>query len=84
MWKCPIQSMFDWMVAIGLAVCALHVGRVRLGGLLLAYGALIRAFPVLALVGLADRMAHSVLKRGHDRVVEKTVAEFRNRLGAVG
>jgi uncharacterized protein YndB with AHSA1/START domain len=33
---------------------------------------------------LADRMAHPMLKRGHDRVVEKTVAEFRSRLGAVG
>jgi hypothetical protein len=52
---------FDWMVAIGLAVCALHVGRVRLGGLLLAYGALIRAFPVLALVGLALPAANAVL-----------------------
>jgi hypothetical protein len=52
---------FDWMVAIGLAVCALHVGRVRLGGLLLAYGALIRAFPVLALAGLALPAANAVL-----------------------
>jgi hypothetical protein len=33
---------------------------------------------------LADRVAHPVLKRGHDRVVENTVAEFRSRLGAVG
>jgi uncharacterized protein YndB with AHSA1/START domain len=30
---------------------------------------------------LADRMAHPVLKRGHDRVVENTVAEFRRHLG---
>lgn len=29
---------------------------------------------------LADRMAHPVLKRGHDRVVENTVAKFRSRL----
>jgi uncharacterized protein YndB with AHSA1/START domain len=33
---------------------------------------------------LADRMAHPVLKRGHDRVVENTVAEFRRRLGGLG
>jgi uncharacterized protein YndB with AHSA1/START domain len=33
---------------------------------------------------LADRMAHPALKRGHDHVVEKTVAKFRSRLGAVG
>jgi hypothetical protein len=33
---------------------------------------------------MADRMAHPILKRGHDRVVENTVAEFRRRLGGVG
>src|ERR1700735_578952 len=33
---------------------------------------------------LADRMAHPVLKRGHDRVVENTVAEFRRRLSVAG
>jgi hypothetical protein len=33
---------------------------------------------------LADRMAHPVLKRGHDHVVENTVAEFRRRLCAGG
>jgi uncharacterized protein YndB with AHSA1/START domain len=33
---------------------------------------------------LADRMAHPVLKRGHDRVVENTVAEFRRRLSGLG
>jgi uncharacterized protein YndB with AHSA1/START domain len=33
---------------------------------------------------LVDRMAHPMLKRGHDHVVENTVAEFRSRLGAVG
>jgi uncharacterized protein YndB with AHSA1/START domain len=33
---------------------------------------------------LADRMAHPILKRGHDRVVETTVAEFRRRLSGVG
>jgi hypothetical protein len=33
---------------------------------------------------LADRMAHPVLKRGHDRVVENTVAEFRRHLSVAG
>jgi hypothetical protein len=33
---------------------------------------------------LADRMAHPVLKRGHDLVVENTVAEFRRHLGGLG
>jgi hypothetical protein len=52
---------FDWMVAIGLGVCALHVGRLRLGGVLLTYAALIRAFPVLALAGLALPAANVAL-----------------------
>lgn len=42
----------DWMVALGLAVAALHRGRHRLGGALLAYSALIRAFPALAVLAL--------------------------------
>ena len=33
---------------------------------------------------LADRVGHPVLKRGHDRVVENTVAEFRRRLSIAG
>jgi hypothetical protein len=38
----------DWMVAVGLGACALKKERWALGGALLAYGALIRAFPALA------------------------------------
>jgi hypothetical protein len=33
---------------------------------------------------LADRMAHPALRRGHDHIVENTVAEFRSRLGVPG
>lgn len=40
----------DWMVALALGVCALRRERWMLGGALLAYAALIRAFPALALV----------------------------------
>ena len=43
----------DWMAAIGFGVCALKVRRWYLGGALLAYAGLIRAFPALALFGLA-------------------------------
>jgi hypothetical protein len=43
----------DWMVALGLGVCALKVRRWYLGGVLLAYAGLIRAFPAMAVFGLA-------------------------------
>jgi hypothetical protein len=42
----------DWIVAVGLGACALKKERWVLGGVLLAYGALIRAFPGMALVFL--------------------------------
>ncbi|MBC8134236.1 MAG: hypothetical protein H7X95_14735 [Deltaproteobacteria bacterium] len=38
----------DWMVALGLGACALRKERWALGGGLLAYGGLIRAFPAFA------------------------------------
>ncbi len=42
----------DWIVAIGLGVCALRAERWVLGGVLLAYGGLIRAFPEIAVIFL--------------------------------
>ncbi|MGB5266872.1 MAG: discoidin domain-containing protein [Polyangiales bacterium] len=47
----------DWMVLLGLGVCALASRRWFLAGLLLGWGAMIRAFPVLALVFLAAPIA---------------------------
>ena len=47
----------DWMVLLGLGVCALASRRWFVGGLLLGWGAMIRAFPVLALVFLAAPIA---------------------------
>jgi hypothetical protein len=38
----------DWLVALGLGACALKRGRYYLGGVLMAYGGLIRAFPAMA------------------------------------
>jgi hypothetical protein len=38
----------DWLVAIGLGACALKTGRYALGGVLMAYAGLIRAFPAMA------------------------------------
>jgi hypothetical protein len=38
----------DWLVALGFGACALKKGRYFLGGVLMAYGGLIRAFPAMA------------------------------------
>jgi len=38
----------DWLVALGIGACALKKGRYVLGGVLVAYGGLIRAFPAMA------------------------------------
>ncbi len=43
----------DWMAALGLGACALRKERWALGGGLLAYGGLIRAFPSFAALFLA-------------------------------
>ena len=43
----------DWMVGLGLGLCALRRERWLLAGVLLAWAAMIRAFPALALAGLA-------------------------------
>ena len=51
----------DWMVLLGLGVCALESRRLFLAGVLLGWGAMIRAFPVLALVFLAAPIAWRLL-----------------------
>jgi hypothetical protein len=38
----------DWLVALGIGACALKRNRPMLGGALLAYGGLIRAFPAVS------------------------------------
>jgi hypothetical protein len=43
----------DWLAYLGLGACALRREHYRLGGALLALAGLIRAFPLLALLGLA-------------------------------
>ena len=43
----------DWMVLIGLGVCALKSRHLMLAGMLLGWAAMIRAFPALALAFLA-------------------------------
>ena len=51
----------DWMILLGLGVCALASRRWYLAGVLLGWGAMIRAFPVLALVFLAAPIAWRLL-----------------------
>lgn len=51
----------DWMVCLGLGVVALGAGRPRVAGALLAFAALIRAFPALALLGLGFPLAYGYL-----------------------
>lgn len=51
----------DWMVCVGLGVVALAAGRHRWAGAALAFGALIRAFPALALAALALPLAYAYL-----------------------
>src|SRR6185436_2329200 len=43
----------DWLAYLGFAACALKRQRWALGGALLAFATMIRAFPVLALMAAA-------------------------------
>jgi len=51
----------DWMVYLGLGVCALKSERFKLGGALLAMSALIRAFPAIALLALGVPLVQAVI-----------------------
>lgn len=53
----------DWMALLGLGVCALAARRYVLGGGLLAWSAMIRAFPALALLFLAAPIAWRLFER---------------------
>ncbi len=51
----------DWMVYLGLGACALKVGRYGLGGALLAFSAMIRAFPAITLFALGIPVLYYVI-----------------------
>ena len=57
----------DWMVLLGLGVCALQSRRLFLAGLLLGWSAMIRAFPVLALAFLAAPIAWKLIAASRER-----------------
>lgn len=57
----------DWMVLIGLGVCALHRRRWFVAGALLGWAAMIRAFPALALVFLAAPLGWRAFRAWRNR-----------------
>lgn len=83
---------FDWMVALGLAACALHVGRAALGGALLGYAAMMRAFPAASLALLvaaalapaAIRAARAARAQEGWLSARELIAEHRAALVAAG
>lgn len=57
----------DWMVLIGLGVCALKSKRFVLAGMLLGWAAMIRAFPLLALLFLGAPVGWQILRAWQQR-----------------
>jgi hypothetical protein len=54
---------YDWLAATVMGVCALKKERYALAGVLLAYGALVRVFPVLFLFGLGVVALRALVRR---------------------
>lgn len=82
---------YDWIVALGLAACALRSRRYVLGGGLLAYSGLVRAFPAVAGLFLLAPFAWAVIDaarkaRGLPRLAEVEGAKpfFRAVAGGLG
>jgi hypothetical protein len=67
----------DWLVALGLGACALKKGRYALGGVLMAYGGLIRAFPAMATFFFLVPMAWFAFDTWLSRHKLPTKAEWR-------
>jgi hypothetical protein len=67
----------DWLVALGLGACALKKERYALGGVLLAYGGLIRAFPAMATFYLLVPMAWFAFDTWWSRRKLPTVGDWR-------
>ena len=68
----------DWMAALGLGACALRRQRWLLGGALLAYGGLIRAFPAFAALFLVVPPVWWIVERRRETKKLPTLAEFRS------
>src|SRR5262249_2721102 len=53
----------DWLVAVGLATCALRTRRAATAGALLAYASLVRVFPLAFLLGPAVLAIRAVRRK---------------------
>jgi hypothetical protein len=81
----------DWMVLIGLGVCALKSKRFTLAGVLLGWAAMIRAFPLLALLFLAAPVGWRIFEAWQQRragapeqrVVREAMPLFKVAAGVV-
>jgi hypothetical protein len=67
----------DWLVAAGLGACALRAKRPFLGGFLLAYAGLIRAFPAVAALFVVVPILWYLIDRLRARRGLPGVAELR-------
>jgi len=67
----------DWLVALGLGACAIKKKRPFLGGVLIAYGGLIRAFPAMAAFFIVVPMAWFVFDYWRSRRRLPSLADFR-------
>jgi hypothetical protein len=67
----------DWLVALGLGACAIKKERYALGGVLMAYGGLIRAFPAMATFFFLVPMAWFAFDYWWSRRTLPTRAEWR-------
>jgi hypothetical protein len=67
----------DWLVVLGFGACAIKRGRYALGGVLMAYGGLIRAFPAMATIFFMVPMAWFIFDAWWSRRKFPTVSELR-------
>lgn len=70
---------FDWMAGMALGACAFKTGRYALGGALLGYAAMMRAFPALSLVLIGGALLFEVAKLARSERRLPTLAELRAR-----
>lgn len=69
----------DWLAYLGIGVAALKLERWAAGGAILAFAALIRAFPALALVGAVLPIGWAVWEEKGDEGARAVVTALRER-----